>query len=149
MVTTEEQTRSSITIAAAPAVVMAAIADFESYPRWAAEIIHSEILEPGTDGRAHRVRMHIDAAAIRDEQVLRYRWDGDRSVQWTLESSRILHSLDGSYTLTATDAGTLVTYRLTLVLKVKVLGVLRRQAERIIIERALAGLARHVMAPAS
>ncbi|MFI0805463.1 SRPBCC family protein [Amycolatopsis lurida] len=102
MVTTAEQTRSSITIAAVPALVMAAIADFESYPRWAAESTHSEILEPGTDGRAHRVRMHIDTATIRDEQTLRYRWYGDRSVQWTLESSRILHSLDGSYTLTAT-----------------------------------------------
>ncbi|MFC3456329.1 SRPBCC family protein [Amycolatopsis speibonae] len=149
MVTTEEQTRSSITIAAAPAVVMAAIADFESYPRWAAEITHAEVLELDTDGRAHRVRLHLDAAAIRDEQILRYRWDGDRSVRWTHESSRVLHSLDGSYTLTTTDTGTLVTYRLSLVLKVKVLGVLRRQAERIIIERALAGLARHVMTPAS
>ncbi|UMP07479.1 SRPBCC family protein [Amycolatopsis sp. EV170708-02-1] len=128
---------------------MAAIADFESYPRWAGEITHAEVLELDTDGRAYRVRMHIDAAAIRDEQTLRYRWDGDRAVQWTLESSRMLHSLEGSYTLTATDTGTLVTYRLSLALKVKVLSVLRRQAERIITERALSGLARRVLATAS
>lgn len=146
MVSTAEQTRSSITISATPAAVMTAIADVEAYPQWAGEVTRAEVLDRDTDGRPGRVRLQIDAAAVRDEQILTYRWDNDRTVSWSLESpTRMLHRLDGSYTLTATTAGaTLVTYRLTVAVKAPLLDVLRRQAERVILERALAGLARRV-----
>ncbi|GAA1027191.1 MULTISPECIES: SRPBCC family protein [Amycolatopsis] len=139
-----EQTRSSIVIPAAPARVMAVIADVAAYPEWIGEITRAQVLDRDLEGRAARVRLSLDAASILDEQVLAYRWDGDRSASWTLESSRILEKLDGTYTLAAAGAGTRAVYRLATALKVPVPSVVLRQAERVVIDRALAGLARRV-----
>lgn len=140
-----DHTRSSITIAATSAEVMAAIADFGSYPKWVGEVTATAVVELGDDGRARQVRLHIDGGVLRDEQVLAYRWDGERSVSWSLVSSRLLRGLDGSYVLApSTGGGTDVTYQLAVNLKLPVLGLLKRQAERVIVDRALAGLKRHV-----
>src|SRR5207253_8462553 len=108
VVATSAQTQGSITITATPAAVMAAIADFDAYPRWAAEVARAEVLDHDAEGRASRVRLLIASVAIRDDQILGYQWDGDRAVSWTLESSRMLRGLDGSYTLTPAATGTLV-----------------------------------------
>lgn len=140
-----EHTRSSITIDATPATVMAVIADFAAYPAWTGEVKEIEVLETGGDGRASQVRLLLDAGAIRDEHVLAYTWDGDREVSWTLVRSQMLRSLDGSYTL-APLAGnrTEVTYQLAVDVKIPMLGMIKRKAEKVIIDRALAGLKKRV-----
>ena len=51
-----DATSSSITIAAPPERVMAVIADFAAYPEWAEQINAVEVLAPGSEGRAERVR---------------------------------------------------------------------------------------------
>ncbi|GJF32959.1 cyclase [Kitasatospora sp. NE20-6] len=141
-----EHTRSSIIIEATPAEVMAAIADFATYPDWTGEVKEIEVLSTAPDGRAAEVRLVLDAGAIRDEHVLAYTWDGDREVRWTLVKSQMLRALDGSYTLaegTGKDRTT-VTYQLAVDVKIPMLGMIKRKAEKVIIDRALAGLKKRV-----
>lgn len=140
-----ERTRSSIDIPADPGRVMAVIADFASYPEWAGEVTAATVLEtdPETE-RARRVRLRLDTAAIRDEHVLDYTFDADRAVYWTLVESQLLRGLDGSYLLEPKDGGTHVTYELSVDLKIPMIGLVKRKAEKVIIERALTGLRRRV-----
>ncbi|MFJ6213899.1 SRPBCC family protein [Streptomyces sp. NPDC092296] len=141
-----EHTRSSITIDATPAEVMGVIADFAAYPEWTGEVKEIEVLGQGPDGRAEQVRLLLDAGAIRDEHVLAYTWDADRKVTWTLVKSQMLKALDGSYSLAPTDGGksTEVTYQLAVDVKIPMLGMIKRKAEKVIIDRALAGLKKRV-----
>jgi len=139
-----EHTRSSTTIEATPAQIMSVIADFAAYPAWTGEVKEVEVLAQGADGRAEQVRLLLDAGAIKDEHVLAYTWDGDRKVSWTLVKSQMLKSLDGSYALAATAGGTEVTYQLAVDVKIPMLGMIKRKAEKVIIDRALAGLKKRV-----
>ena len=50
----------------------------------------------------------------------------------------------GSYTLDPSGSGTDVTYRLTVELKVPMLGMFKRKAEKVIIDTALKGLKKRV-----
>jgi ribosome-associated toxin RatA of RatAB toxin-antitoxin module len=140
-----EHTSSSITIKAAPADVMAVIADFARYPDWTGEVKEAEVLSADEHGRAERVRLVMDAGAIKDDQTLAYTWHGGHEVSWSLVKSQMLRSLDGSYLLKPAGANaTEVTYRLTVDVKIPMLGMIKRKAEKVIIDRALAGLKERV-----
>jgi ribosome-associated toxin RatA of RatAB toxin-antitoxin module len=141
-----EHTSSSIMIEATPAEVMGVIADFARYPDWTGEVKEAEVLGTGPAGRAEKVRLVLDAGAIKDEHTLAYEWDGNREVRWSLVRSQMLRSLDGTYTLAPKAGGgrTEVTYRLTVDVKIPMLGMIKRKAEKVIIERALDGLKRRV-----
>ncbi|MFI6806127.1 SRPBCC family protein [Streptomyces sp. SID5643] len=142
-----EHTSSSITIEAAPADVMAVISDFARYPDWTGEVKEAEVLKTDAQGRAEQVRLVMDAGAIKDDQVLGYTWTGENEVSWTLVKSQMLRSLDGSYILKPSGAGgTEVTYLLTVDVKIPMLGMIKRKAEKVIIDRALAGLKKRVEA---
>ena len=59
--------------------------------------------------------------------------------------SQMLRQLDGSYVLKPAGAGsTEVTYLLTVDVKIPMLGMIKRKAEKVIIDRALAGLKKRV-----
>ncbi|MFF8091643.1 SRPBCC family protein [Streptomyces sp. NPDC016675] len=139
-----EHTSSSITIEAAPADVMAVIADFARYPDWTGEVKEAEVLATDAQGRAEQVRLVMDAGAIKDDQTLAYTWTDEHEVSWTLVKSQMLRSLDGSYLLRSAGAGTEVTYRLTVDVKIPMLGMIKRKAEKVITDRALAGLKKRV-----
>jgi uncharacterized membrane protein len=142
-----DATSSSITIAAPPERVMAVIADFAAYPEWAEQINTVEVLEPGGNGRAERVRFTMDAGPIKDSYTLDYVWAPDgRSVSWTLVKGQIQKAQDGSYTLAGGDSSTTVTYSLAVDLNIPMIGMLRRKAEKVIIDTALKGLKRRVEA---
>ena len=57
-----DQTTSSIVIDAAPAEVMAVIADFSSYPSWAKGVQVAEVRSTGAGGRAEEVFFSLDVA---------------------------------------------------------------------------------------
>jgi uncharacterized membrane protein len=142
-----DATSSSITIAAPPERVMAVIADFAAYPEWANQINTVEVLTPGADGRAERVRFTMDAGAIKDSYTLDYTWAPDgRSVSWTLVKGQIQKAQDGSYRLAGRADSTTVTYSLAVDLNIPMIGMLRRKAEKVIIDTALKGLKRRVEA---
>jgi ribosome-associated toxin RatA of RatAB toxin-antitoxin module len=140
-----DQSIQSISIAAAPAQVMAVIADFAAYPQWARSIKAVDVLQPGSDSRAELVRFRIDAGVLKDTYELRYQWDGDRSVQWQLVSSDVQKAQHGSYTLAAAGTeGTEVTYSLSVDLAMPMLGLLKRKAERVVMDTALKELKKRV-----
>ncbi|MEU2503799.1 SRPBCC family protein [Streptomyces sp. NPDC007863] len=140
-----EHTSSSITIGAAPADVMGVIADFARYPDWTGEVTQAEVLSTDEAGRAEKVRLVLDAGAIKDDHTLAYTWTGSHEVSWTLVKSQMLRSLDGSYRLTPLAGDrTEVTYQLTVDVKIPMLGMIKRKAEKVIIDRALAGLKKRV-----
>ncbi|MFF5424301.1 MULTISPECIES: SRPBCC family protein [unclassified Streptomyces] len=140
-----EHTSSSITIEAAPADVMGVISDFARYPEWTGEVKEAEVLATDAAGRAEKVRLLLDAGAIKDDHTLAYTWTGDNEVSWTLVKSQMLRSLDGSYLLRPVGGDrTEVTYQLTVDVKIPMLGMIKRKAEKVIIDRALAGLKKRV-----
>lgn len=143
-----DRTESSIAIAAAPAAVLAVIADFERYPEWTGAVKQVDVLERFPDGRGKQVRFQLDAGAIRDTYSLEYSWafddSGTGTLSWSLVESTVLKALDGTYTLTEQGAGTTVRYTLAVDLRIPMLGMLRRKAEKAIIDTALNELKKRV-----
>jgi ribosome-associated toxin RatA of RatAB toxin-antitoxin module len=138
-----EQTTSSIVISAAPADVMAVIADFPTYPQWAQGVKQAEPVDPGD--RPERVHFELDASPIKDSYTLAYDWHGDESVAWNLVEGRMLKAMDGAYLLEDRGDGTTeVTYRLQVDISVPMIGMLKRKAEKVIIDTALKGLKKRV-----
>lgn len=130
---------------------MAVIADFEAYPQWAGSVKSAVVTADGADGRAAQVAFRIDAGAIRDEYELAYTWDGDRKVSWTLIKGQMQKAQRGSYSLAPIgDAGsqtggqTEVTYSLSVDLSIPMLGMLKRKAEKVIMDTALKELKKRV-----
>jgi carbon monoxide dehydrogenase subunit G len=135
------RTSSSITVAAPRARVMAVIADFASYPEWASAVRSAQVIGHGDDGRASRVRFQLDAGVIKDSYVLAYNWDTDAGVRWDLaEPGSVITALSGGYLLADADGGTRVTYELAVDVRIPMPGMLRRRAEKTIIDTALKGL---------
>jgi len=144
-----DQTTSAISVDAGAAAVMAVIADFPAYPQWARGVKQTEVLAQRPDGRAERVHFVIDAAPIKDEYTLAYDWDDDRQVTWTLVSGKVLKGMEGAYVLDENSPGsTRVTYRLAVVVSIPMIGMLRRKAEKVIVDTALGGLKQRVEAGA-
>jgi ribosome-associated toxin RatA of RatAB toxin-antitoxin module len=139
-----EQTTSSIVIDAPAAEVMAVIADFPAYPEWAQGMKQAEVVEEGADGRADKVHFELEATPIKDSYTLAYDWKGDSSVTWELVEGRMLKSMEGAYVLKPSGAGTEVTYRLAVDISIPMIGMLRRKAEKVIIDTALKGLKKRV-----
>ncbi len=142
-----ESTESSTSVGAAPADVLAVIADLESYPEWAGGVKEVEVLTQRS-GRPTRARFVVDQGPIKDTYVLDYTWkvarSGTGTVSWTLVEADVISKLDGSYELAAADDGTTVTYRLGVDVKIPMLGMLKRKAEKVIIDTALKELTRRV-----
>ena len=140
-----DQSTQSITVAAPPADVMAVIADFPSYPEWVAAAKQVDVLETGPDGRARRVHFVIDQAAIKHDYVLEYTWDDDRRVSWHLVQGQMQKRQEGSYTLSETAPGTTdVTYAIAIDLSIPMLGMIKRKAEKVILDTALKELKKRV-----
>lgn len=140
-----EQTSSSIRVHAAPEHVMSVIADFDAYPQWAQGVKRAEVVKPGSDGRAEQVFFELDASPIKDQYTLGYDWDGDRAVRWYLVEGKMLKGMDGVYELVEDgDGSTHVTYRLAVEISIPMIGMLKRKAEKVIIDTALRGLKRRV-----
>ena len=139
-----DQSTQSIVVDAPAAAVMAVIADFAAYPQWVAAAKQVEVLETGDDGRARRVHFVLDAGAVKDDYVLDYTWDDDRKVSWNLDKGQMQKRQEGSYTLTERDGATEVTYAITIDLSIPMLGMIKRKAEKVILDTALKELKKRV-----
>ena len=143
-----DRTQSSIEIAAQPGDVLDVIADFERYPEWAPEVKSATLLTEDGDGWADQVEFQLDAGAIKDHYVLEYDWnvaeDGTGSVSWHLVRATLLKGLNGTYTLEPIAEGTKVTYDLEVELTMPMIGLLKRKAEKHIINLALSELKKRV-----
>ena len=145
-----DRTQSSVDIAAEPGAVLDVIADFERYPEWAEQVQSCTVLSEDGDGWADQVEFDLNAGAIKDHYVLEYDWDVDEdgtgTVRWNLVRATLLKGLTGSYTLVKAGAGTQVTYDLEVDLTMPMIGMLKRKAEKHIINTALSELKKRVEA---
>jgi Polyketide cyclase / dehydrase and lipid transport len=151
-----DRTESSLVIDAAPGAVLDVIADFAAYPKWATEVKEATVLSEEGDGWPDRVEFVVDAGVIKDTYVLDYEWDVDDAgagvVSWSLVKATVLRAMNGSYTLasngpdssTASAPSTHVTYRLAVDLTIPMLGMLKRKAEKVIVDTALRELKKRV-----
>ena len=99
------------------------------------------------DGRAEKVRITLEAGPIKDTYVLAYDWAGDDAVHWNLaEAGTMLTGMTGAYRLHEADGSTEVTYELAVDVRIPMIGMVKRKAEKRIIETALKGLKRRVEA---
>jgi ribosome-associated toxin RatA of RatAB toxin-antitoxin module len=139
-----DQASATIRIQAAPAAVMAVIADVEAYPQWSTGISAVSVGERGSDGRPATATFTLDAGILKDTYTLRYEWSGEDKVEWHLVMGKALKSQDGSYTLRPDGEATDVTYRLAVDLNIPMLGMFKRKAEKVIMDTALKGLKKRV-----
>jgi hypothetical protein len=75
--------------------------------------------------------------------VLAYDWQAD-GVTWDLVSGQVQRSQRGRYRLAEDGTATEVTYTLSVDLAVPLPGLLKRRAEKRIMDQALTGLKRRV-----
>src|SRR5229473_2633377 len=111
-----DKTSSTMTIEAPRPVVMAVIADFAAYPQWATGVRSAEVLQAGQDGRAEQVR-----------------WD-------LVQRGTAISEMSGAYRLDESGTATMVTYELAVSLAIPMIGMLKRRAEKTIIDTAMKGL---------
>jgi len=137
-----EQTASSIEIDASPDHVMAVIVDFEDYPAWVQGMRKVQIVRRDADGRAEQVHFDLDAG-VKDSYTLAYDYVGPHTLHWHLVEGKLMRGMDGTYELSPTATGTHVTYHLAVDLAIPMIGMLRRKAEKVIIDTALKGLKKH------
>ena len=145
-----DRTESRTVIAAEPGAVLDVIADFDSYPIWASEVKKVAVISEDGDGWPDQVEFTLASGLVKDTYVLEYDWDvtedGTGVISWTLVSAQMIKAMNGSYTLEADGAGTVVTYRLSVDVKIPMLGMLKRKAEKVIIDTALKELKKRVEA---
>ena len=128
-----------------PDRVMEVIADFPAYPEWADQVKSVEVLDTDAGGRPERVRFPMDAGPIKDTYTFDYTWAPDgRSVSWTWSRARSRRPRTGPTCSSGTPEQTTVTYSLAVDLNIPMIGMLRRKAEKVIIDTALKGLKRRV-----
>lgn len=140
-----DQSTQSVVINAEPKAIMDVIADFDAYPEWALAVKKAEVITPGPDGRADRVRFVLDAGVVKDEYVLDYDWSADGlRVSWELVKGQMQKAQHGSYVLEPLNSSTKVTYSLTVDLAIPMIGIFKRKAERVIMDTALKELKRRV-----
>jgi ribosome-associated toxin RatA of RatAB toxin-antitoxin module len=139
-----DQTTSSIEVSAPVDAVMEVIADLEAYPQWVTGISSTEVLSQFDDGRPEQARFSVDSGPIKDTYVLEYTWDDDTSVSWELVEAELLTAMDGEYRLAAGDGTTRVEYTLSVGLKIPMIGMIKRRAEKVIVDTALKGLKERV-----
>lgn len=143
-----DRTESTIRIDADPNTVLDVIGDVERYPEWAGQIKAVQVLAEDEGGWPDQVEFTLDAGAIKDTYVLDYTWDVDEDgtgeVSWTLVRASLLTVMDGTYVLAGSGSGTSVTYRLVVDVKIPMLGLVKRTAEKALVDTALKGLKKRV-----
>jgi hypothetical protein len=145
-----DQSTQSIVINAAPKAIMDVIADFARYPQWAVGVKKAEVIIPGVGDRAKRVRFSQEAGIFTDEYTVDYVWSGDGlAVTWELIEGQMQKVQHGSYVLesvadTVAVPVTKVTYSLAVDLAIPMIGMIKRRAERVLMDTALKQLKRRV-----
>jgi ribosome-associated toxin RatA of RatAB toxin-antitoxin module len=141
-----DRTEGSIEIEGTPQEIMAAIADFVSYPEWVEGIRSTEVRARDDRDRGTEVAFELSAMGFTARYTLAYVYaDDDTRVSWTTtEASGAVRDIEGEYVLQPLNGDTEVTYRLAVEVAVPMPGFLKRRADRQAISTALEGLKRRV-----
>lgn len=139
-----DHTEASIEIDAGAEEIMAVISDFDSYPEWVDYLKLAEVLT-WADDMPQTVRMVLDHPLVKDDYTLAFEWPDTLTSRWHLLDASMLRTMDGSYELEPLgEDTTTVTYTLSVDINLPMPALLRRRAEKTIIDGALKGLKRRV-----
>ena len=87
----------------------------------------------------------LDAGAVKDDYVLDYTWDGDRKVVLEPRQGPDAEAAGGLlHARRDATARTEVTYAITIDLSIPMLGMIKRKAEKVILDTALKELKKRV-----
>jgi uncharacterized protein YndB with AHSA1/START domain len=131
--------KTEFDIAAPPAVVMEILMDVESLPEWSGPHKKVEILDEHEDGAPKTVKLQLQAVGQTDHQVLNYTWT-DTTCRWELIESDQLSHQQGMYTVTPSGDGSHVAFELEVELKLKLPGLVVKQAQKMALSTAQKGL---------
>jgi carbon monoxide dehydrogenase subunit G len=141
-----EETEGQIEIEADPAEVLAVIADFAAYPKWATGVKKAQVEKEDSKGRPTEVAFEVSQMGVGAKYTLAYKYKAkDGGLSWTTKSaSGAVKDIKGEYVLEPAGKGTKVTYRTTIEPAIPMMGFMKRQAEKTIIGTALGGLKKRV-----
>lgn len=142
-----ETARQSILIDAPPDRVAEVIRDFPRYPEWVSAMRSARVTGRGDDGLATEVCFVLDVGVFADEYTLRYSYSEDLGhIEWCLTApSQTQKEQNGSYDIVpGPDGGSMVTYTLSIELSIAMLGMMKRKAQKMIMDSALRDLKRRV-----
>lgn len=123
----------------APSVIMEILLDVEALPDWSGPHKSAEIVETHSDGSPKRVKVAVSMAGLTDNEVLDYTWT-DNSCSWELVEADQLSSQKGKYTVTERNGGAHVAFELEADLKIKLPGMIVKQAQKKAVDTAKKGL---------
>lgn len=140
-----DKTHGEIDIASDAATIMDVINDLPAYPEWADGVKNAEVIEAFEDGRVKVVELDFASGPIKDKFRLEYEWNGLDSVSWWLIEGKVLTKEEGTYSLSDNGDGTFkVSYDLEVGTSMKLPGMIKRKAEKMMIKTALDGLKKRV-----
>jgi carbon monoxide dehydrogenase subunit G len=140
-----DKTEGSIDINADPKAIMAVIEDYEAYPQWAGQVKKVEIRDRDADKRGKQVYYEVSEGPMKADYVLEYTYKpNDGGVSWTFVEGHGLRDLQGDYTLEPKGDKTHVTYKAKVDITIPMLGFIKRQMEKRVIDTALKGLKKRV-----
>lgn len=140
-----DQSTQSIVIDADAETIMEVISDFPAYPQWAGAVKLCEVTQEDENGWAEQVHFKIDAGVLKDDYVLEYDWSAyPDAVSWTLVKGQMQKAQQGTYAMSPSGTSTKVTYTLSVDLSIPMLGMMKRKAEKVIMDTALKDLKRRV-----
>ncbi|WP_153504817.1 SRPBCC family protein [Cumulibacter manganitolerans] len=141
-----EQSTQAIVIAASPEQIMEVIGDFSAYPEWAGTVKSAAVTRTDENGWARTVDFVLDAGVLKDQYTLAYDWDDyPTAVRWSLVKGTMQKAQEGSYLLHDQGDGTTnVTYTLAVDLAIPMIGMMKRKAEKVIMDTALKELKKRV-----
>ena len=139
-----EQTSGEIEIKATPDEVLEVILDFDAYPTWANGVKKCEVKKRDSKGRPSEVYMEVGSMGFGSKQTLKYSYKATGLSWASTKAEGAVKSIAGQYGLEETEEGTHVSYSTTMELAMPLPGMIKRQAERMIIDTALKGLKKQV-----
>jgi ribosome-associated toxin RatA of RatAB toxin-antitoxin module len=141
-----DQTQGSIEIDADAAAVMEEILDYDSYPEWTSEMKKVKVLSRDKQKRGKQVHFEVAQGPLKADYTLEYTYEPNNAgVSWTFVEGNNIRDMTGAYSLEPAGKGrTKVTYRMKVDTPIPMLGFMKRQIEKKIIDVALKGLKKRV-----
>ena len=143
-----DETHGEIEINSDPQTIMDVIADLEVYSEWADGINSIEVLTETENGRPDTALFDFASGPIKDKFTLQYDWTHEESegfVTWYLTEGQVLKKEEGKYTVVELEDGSSrVLYDLMVDVSIPLPGMIKRKAEKKMVETALKGLKKRV-----
>lgn len=131
--------KTEFDIDAPPAVIMEILLDVESLPDWSGPHKKAEVLDEYDDGSPKKVKLELQAFGMTDHQLLTYSWTENTCTWDLIEADQLTHQ-HGQYTVTPKGEGSHIEFDLEVDLKIKLPGLLVKQAQKTALNTAQKGL---------